>query len=186
MIRTKTMSVVLTVAGSCLLATAPLHAQTAPAPAAAQASNPSLVVGATIKDTSGNTVGTIDAVEANGIIVNTGRNQIAIPASSFGAANNAPLLAATRAELDAAADAAAAEERKSVLATLQNGAPVVDAIGTPLGTVNLIEGDIVVIKMDSGEAQVPVNSLRMRSGSLAIAMTAEAFSAAVEAARTGS
>jgi hypothetical protein len=170
-----------TLAFALALATTPLAAQTA-----APQANPALVVGATIKDTAGNAVGTIDAVEANGIIVNTGSNQIAIPASSFGNANGAPLLAATKAELDAAAEAMAEEERKTVLASLQHGAPVVDAKGNPLGTVDIIEGETVLLKTEVGEAQVPVNSFRMRAGSLAIAMTTEAFTSAVEAARNGS
>ena len=177
-------------AAAMAFAAAPVAAQTpsmpAATPATVQAANPTLVVGATIKDTAGNTVGTIDAVEANGIVVNTGSNQIAIPASSFGKANGAPLLAATKAELDAAAEAAAEDERKAVLATLQHGAPVVDAVGSPLGTVDIIEGEMVLLKTEAGEAQVPVKSLRMRGDSLAIAMTAEAFTSAVAAARTGS
>lgn len=164
-----------------LASAAPLAAQSAVTQA-----NPALVAGATIKDTSGNIVGTIDAVEANGIIVNTGNNQIAIPASSFANANGTPLLAATKAELDAAAVAMAEDERKTVLATLQHGAPVVDAQGTPLGTVDIIEGDVVLLKTEVGEAQVPIKSFRMRAGTLAIAMTAEAFNNAIEAARKGS
>jgi hypothetical protein len=187
MIHARTLAIALALSAAPLLAQAPAAAPAAtPAAAPAAKANPALVVGATIKDTKGNAVGTIDAVEANGIIVNTGTHQIAIPATSFGNDKGTPLLAATKAELNAAAQAAAEEERKAVLATLQHGAPVVDAVGSPLGTVDIIEGEMVLLKTEAGEAQVPVKSLRMRGDSLAIAMTAEAFTNAVEAARSGS
>jgi preprotein translocase subunit YajC len=157
-----------------------------PALAQAPAANDSLVVGATVKDTAGAVVGTIDAVEANGIIVNTGRNQVAIPRASFGKTADGPLLAATKAELDAAADAAAASERQMVAALLVNGTPVMGAEGNQIGTVDIVENDMVVIKTEAGEAQVPAASFMRKDGQLAIGMTAEAFAAAVEAAKSGS
>jgi hypothetical protein len=157
-----------------------------PVLAQAPAANDSLVVGATVKDTAGAVVGTIDAVEANGIIVNTGRNQVAIPRASFGKTADGPLLAATKAELDAAADAAAASERQMVAAMLVNGTPVMGAEGNPIGTVDIIENEMVVIKTEAGEAQVPAKSFMRKDGQLAIGMTAEAFAAAVEAAKSGS
>jgi hypothetical protein len=157
-----------------------------PVLAQAPAANDTLVVGATVKDTAGGVVGTIDAVEANGIVVNTGRNQVAIPRASFGKTADGPLLAATRAELDAAADAAAVSERQAVAALLVNGAPVVGVEGNPIGTVDIIENDIVIVKTEAGEAQVPAGSFMRRNGQLAIGMTAEAFAAAVLAAKSGS
>jgi hypothetical protein len=169
----------LSIAAALLLASAPLAAQ-------APAANTSLVVGATVKDTSGGIVGTIDAIEADSVIINTGKNQVAIPPASFGKTAEGPLLAATKAELDGAADAAAAAERTQVTAMLIMGAPVVGVEGQPIGTIDIIENNMVIVKTEAGEAQVPVNSFMRKDGKLTIGMTAEAFAAAVEAAKTGS
>ncbi|WP_439534137.1 hypothetical protein [Polymorphobacter sp.] len=170
------------------LAAAPLAAQQAAAPAAVATAtaNDKLVVGATVKDTAGGVVGTIDAVEANSVIVNTGTNQVAIPPSSFGQTPDGPLLAATKAELDGAANSAAAADRTQINAMLTNGTPVIGAEGQPIGTVDIVENNMVLIKTETGEAQVPADSFMLKDGKLAIGMTAEAFAAAVEAARAGS
>jgi hypothetical protein len=157
-----------------------------PVLAQAPAANDSLKVGATVKDTAGGVVGTIDAVEADAVIINTGKNQVAIPVASFGKTADGPLLAATKAELDGAADAAAAAEREQVAALLVTGATVIGVEGNPIGTINLIENNVAIVASEAGEAQVPVESFMRKDGQLAIGMTAEAFAAAVQAAKSGS
>lgn len=66
-----------------------------------------LKVGQTVRDTTGAVVGKVESVNANGAVVATGNSRVAIPASSFGKNDQGLVLAMTKAQLDAAAAAAA-------------------------------------------------------------------------------
>jgi len=79
-------------------------------PATAQTASPAVkvVVGAAVSDTSGNPVGTIEQVQGDLAVLSTGTNKVSLPISSFGAGEKGPVLAMTKAEVDAAAAGAAA------------------------------------------------------------------------------
>lgn len=158
------------------------------APAAAQAATPAskLVAGATIYDTKGEVVGTIDAVEAGSVIVNTGTNQIAIPPASFGATDKGPLLAATRAELNAAAEGAARNREQALTAALIPGVTVLGTAGNVIGSVKTIKDGMVLIATEDGEANVPRKALSLETDGLHLGMTAEDFAAALAAAQPAS
>lgn len=68
-----------------------------PAEVAAQ-----LTTGATVFDTQGGQVGTIEAINGTDIVVTTGAAKATIPAASFGKGSNGPVLSVTRAQLEAA------------------------------------------------------------------------------------
>ena len=74
-------------------------------PAAGAAGN--VVVGATVKDTNGGTVGTIESVDGQYAVLSTGKSKVRLPLTSFGKGAEGPVLAMTQAQVDAAASAAA-------------------------------------------------------------------------------
>ena len=89
--------------------TMPAIAQTAGAAA-------NVTVGATVSDTSGNPVGTIEAVNGDLAVLSTGANKVSLPLSSFGAGTKGPVIAMTKAEVDAAAAGAAAAAKADAAA----------------------------------------------------------------------
>jgi hypothetical protein len=151
----------------------------APAPTAA----PQLRVGAVIYDTAGAEVGTVDSMTANAVIVSTGTSKVAIPPASFGASANGPVLAATRAQLDAAATAAAAGAKAELAAKLVPGAEVHGTGGTVLGKIKASEGDTVLVETAKGEVRVPAAGFSSGAAGLMLGMSATEFDAAVAAAK---
>jgi hypothetical protein len=106
-------------------ATAPETSSTATMPATTGANAPAstattqtaaasadVAVGATVKDTSGGTVGKIEAVEGQYAVLATTKNKVRLPISSFGKGADGPILAMTQAQVDAAAASAAAKTAK--------------------------------------------------------------------------
>jgi hypothetical protein len=73
------------------------------------AASGSVAVGATVKDTQGGTVGTIESVDGQYAVLATTKNKVRLPLSSFGMGADGPILAMTQAEVDAAAASAAAK-----------------------------------------------------------------------------
>lgn len=63
--------------------------------------------GAEVRDTDGNVVGTIETVDANGAVIATGEARVQIPVTSFAKNDTGLVIAMSKAELEAAAKAAA-------------------------------------------------------------------------------
>lgn len=59
--------------------------------------------GASIFDTSGNTVGKIDSVSAKGAVLNTGKVKVTVPISSLAKSDKGLVIAMTKAQVEAAA-----------------------------------------------------------------------------------
>lgn len=72
-------------------------AATAPATAA------DLRSGATVRDTQGGTVGTIESADASGAVVNTGAARARLPLTSFARNDSGLVISMTKAQLEAAA-----------------------------------------------------------------------------------
>jgi len=62
--------------------------------------------GATVRDAQGGEVGTIKSVDAEFALIDTTKNEVRLPLSAFAAGPNGPVIGMTRAQLDAAAEAA--------------------------------------------------------------------------------
>jgi hypothetical protein len=62
-----------------------------------------LRTGATVHDTQGGTVGTIESADASGAVVNTGTARARLPVSSFARDSSGLVIAMTKAQLEAAA-----------------------------------------------------------------------------------
>ncbi len=142
-----------------------------------------LTVGAIVRDTAGAEVGTIDSVTPQAVVVSTGTNKVAIPPASFGPGANGPILAATKAQLDAAAVQAAGAAKAQLQASLVPGAEVRGTGGTVLGKVKATEGDLVVVETAKGEVKVPSNGFTTGASGLVLGMSAADFDAAVSAAK---
>lgn len=86
---------------------APAASASAATPAASASGE--VVAGATVKDTNGGTVGTIESVDGQYAVLSTGKHKVRLPMTSFGKGAEGPVLAMTQAQVDAAAAAAAAK-----------------------------------------------------------------------------
>lgn len=64
-----------------------------------------LVAGATVKDPSGGTVGTIKSVDAQYALVDTSKVQVRLPLTAFAAGEDGPVIGMTKDQLDAQAGA---------------------------------------------------------------------------------
>ncbi len=169
-----------------LLASAtPLAANAQQAPAAAApttaptATSAAPTVGGTVYDAQGGTVGTIASTDGTNAVVDTGSVKAAIPLSSFGAGPNGPILAMTKAELEAAAGQGAAEAAENFRSQLSAGATVYGSAGTSLGTIKALEGEFVTVTTAKGDARLPIGSFGPGPQGVTIGMTAEQLNAAM-------
>lgn len=111
-----------------------------------------LTAGMTIYDPEGGVVGTLDAVNEDGsVVINTGTYEVPVPGNVIGASPNGPTIAVTQAQLNGIVEQRRAQAEQDRDAALVEGAAVVDAEGTTLGTVASIEGDDVVISGEMGD-----------------------------------
>jgi len=156
--------------------------QAAPTPPAAQ-STPSVTVGATVNDTSGAQVGTVDQVNGDVVIVNTGTNKVGVPLRSFANGPTGLLLGLTKAELDAAAQQSAAQSKAQLQSLLVAGTPVHGTGGTVLGTVKAADDQNVTVTTDKGEVRLPTSGFAARPEGLVVGITAAQLEAAVSATK---
>lgn len=170
------------IVGVSLLATAPLAAQSASSAAqtstgAASSATPNVTAGATISDTSGAPVGTVTAVANGNATIDTGSVKVAVPVTSIAQRPNGLVMAMTKAQLEAAAQAASKPVEIAV------GNQVVGPQGNPVGSVTETNGDLVTVQMPSGKVQLPAKSFAQKAaGTLVIGMTPEQLEAAAKAA----
>lgn len=165
------------------LAAAALALVSYPAIAAA----PEVAVGATIYGPEGAIVGTVESVADGVVTVDTGKHKAPLPADSFGPGDNGPTITVTQAQINAMLDeqvAAAAAKRD---AALVSGAMVHTAGNTMLGTVKSVEGDDVIVTLETG----PVAMLREHfavnaDGTLIALFTMDQIKAAAAASATAS
>lgn len=156
---------------------APAFAQDAPTAASL------MKAGTAIVDTSGNPVGTVDSVVDGNAIVDTGTNKIAIPGGSFGVKDTSLLLAATKEQLNGAAEQAAAAAKQAVLAAIVPGAQIFGEAGTVIGAVKAFDAGIVLVTTPDGDVRVPSAGFGNGAKGLTLNMSATDFAAAVAAAK---
>jgi hypothetical protein len=104
-----------------------------------------VAVGATVFGPQGNQVGTIEQVDAQTVIVNTGKHKVPLGHEAFGASDKGPTITVTKAQLDEIVDKQIAEATAKRDAALVAGAAVVSAKSMPLGTVDSVDGDTVIL-----------------------------------------
>lgn len=164
------------------MASAPLLAQDAADPVAA-----ALVVGATVYGPQGAEVGKIESMPNGNVVVFTGNNRATLPASAFGKNEKGLVVSMTKAQLDAAVEAAVAKAKQQAnqaLATaLVPDAEVRSSDGVLVGSVQKIEGNNVVVDLADGRAiTLQRKHLTADDSGLKLVMTEAQFQDAVNAA----
>lgn len=167
-----------TLAAAVALAVAGLSA-----PALAQ--DAAVAVGAKIYGSDGAEVGTIESVDGNAVVVNTGNLTAALPADSFGKSDKGPTLGWTKAELEAAVTEANQKAAEALEASLVAGAEVYSSDAALLGKVQSVDGDNVVVDLSSGPAALPKAQMAMQGDKLTFLATAADVQAAANAAQGG-
>lgn len=161
---------------------APLAAPHAVAQTPAPAASATVATGATVYDTSGGVVGTVASTDGTNAVIDTGTVKAAIPLASLGKGDKGPVLAMTKAQLDAAAgqqQAAASADFKSKLVP---GATVYGTGGAQLGTIKSVDASGITLTTTNGEAKLPASGFGPGPQGVTIGMTAEQLSAAMSAA----
>lgn len=149
-----------------------------------------LVVGATVIGPEGNVVGTVEAVADGVVTLDTGKHKAPLPANAFGKGETGPTITVTKAQIDAMIDeqlAAAAAQRDAALVA---GAAVASAAGAPLGTIESVEGDAVVLETTEGPVALKREHFAVNEGGALIALFTvdqiKAAAAGASAAASGS
>jgi Cu/Zn superoxide dismutase len=153
-------------------------------PATAQTASPAakVVVGAAVSDTAGNAVGTIEEVSGDLAVLSTGTHKVSLPISSFGAGEKGPVLAMTKAEVDAAASGAAAANQAELVASITKGAEVTDTAGAKVGTIEAVEGEFATIATTNCKVRLPISAFAKGANGPVIAMSAAELDAAAKSA----
>ena len=164
--------------GAAAVVAAPATAQDA---AAAPAAAIDLSVGTKVFDSAGADLGTVTSVQGANVVVDLGAGkQVTLPNTAFGKLEQGPTIGATKAQVVAAVDQAAAGNDAKVAAALQPGADVQSAKGSAIvGKVKLVEADGVVLTTTTGDIKLPRNAFFVGQSGLATSFTAEQFAAAV-------
>lgn len=123
------------------------HAQDA-APAAAAVS---VTQGAAVTGNDGNPVGTVTEVNGDIATVNTGKHSVPLPLNAFGSDANGLTLNITKTDLDTMIDQQLAEAAAALNQALVTGAAVGTADAQPLGVIDTIEGENVVLAMSDDQ-----------------------------------
>ncbi len=166
-------------------------AGTAPPAATASATTPTsttLGTGAKVLDTSGGTVGTIESVDGDFVVLATSKSKVRLPKTSFAMGPNGPVIAMTAAQVDAAvAQAAPSPQASAAKPTVAEGATVADMQGGSVGTISTVDAQFATVQLTSGgKVRLPINAFGAGSnGGLRIAMTAQQLSAAAGASGGG-
>jgi Cu/Zn superoxide dismutase len=175
--------------GKIILAAVSAAALAVPALAqgAGAAAGAKVSVGAQVVDTAGNPVGTIEQVSADLAVLSTGTNKVSLPVASFGVGEKGPVLAMTRAEVDAAAAGAAASQKAEATAQITQGAQVTDTKGAPVGTIESVEGEFATVATTNSKVRLPLTAFGKGASGPVIAMSAAELDAAAKSAQpTGS
>lgn len=169
-------------AGAQTTATAPASGQPQ-AQTSAQATAPT--VGATIYDSAGVSIGTVEQVTPQAVVVNTGAGRVSLPPTSIGPGPQGLRIALTKAQVDAAAQQAQAGAQQQLQAALTPGASIRGAGGAVVGTVKSADAQTVTMTTDRGDVQLPVSGFGMGPNGPVIGLTSAQLDAAIAAAGGG-
>lgn len=167
---------------TALLSPAFLQAQTTPATPAASATTAASgtpTAGATIYDSAGAAVGTVDQVTPQAVVVNVDGAKVSLPPASIGSGPQGLRIALTRAEVVAAAQQAQAGARQQLQAQLTPGATVRGAGGAVVGTVKASDAEYVTLTTTKGDVKLPMSGFGMGPNGPVIGLTAAQLDAAV-------
>ena len=166
---------------SSLAAAAALAVAGLTAPVLAQ--DAALTVGAKVYGPQGGEIGTIEKIEGEAVVVNTGNLTAALPASSFGNSDKGPTITWTKADLEAAVTAANEEARAKLDAAIVADAEVYSSDAVLLGKVTEVPADgNVIVELTSGPVALPRVQMALNGDKLTFRATAAEVQAAAAAA----
>lgn len=155
--------------------TAPLPAP-APAQPAATAVAATPTVGATVYDSAGAVLGTIQQVTPQAVVIDVGGKPAALAPSAVGSGLRGLQVAITRAEVEAQTNQAQGANLQQQLVA---GAQVRGAAGAVVGTVKSSTAQTVTITTLKGDAQLPVTGFAAGPNGPVIGLTAAQLDAAM-------
>ena len=166
---------------STLAAAAVLALAGVSAPALAQTA--AVSVGAKIFGPDGAEVGTVESVQGENVVVNTGSVTAALPASVFGTSDKGPTIGWNKADLEAAISAANAQADAELDAAIAAGADVYSADAVLLGKIKEVPADgTVIVELASGPVALPRDQMALAAEKLTFRATAADVQAAAAAA----
>ncbi|WP_419825820.1 hypothetical protein [Sphingomonas sp.] len=156
--------------------------------------------GAAVYDTQGGTVGTVESVNGDMVVLATQKSKVQLPKSSFASGPKGPVIAMTATQLDQAAaqaspagatgstGGAGAAAGASAKPAVAQGAAVSDTQGGAVGTVSDVDAQFATVTLTTGgKVRLPVGAFGAGTdGGLRVAMTAAQLSAAAGASGGGS
>lgn len=172
-----------TPAGAQTQPTAPATGAQPQAGAPTAAATPT--VGATVYDSAGAAVGTIDQVTPQAVVVNVDSAKVSLPPTSIGSGPQGLRIAITRAEVVAAAQQAQAGAQQQVQSRLTPGTTVRGTGGAVVGTVKSADAQNVTLTTPRGDVQLPVSGFGMGPSGPVIGMTSAQLDAAMTQAGAG-
>lgn len=158
-------------------ATGGAAAQTTPAQAGAMTSA-APTVGATVYDSTGAVLGTVEQVTPQAVFVNASGTKVGLPPSAIGAGPQGLRVATTRADILTQAQQATAAQK----AQLTAGTTVRGSGGASVGTIKSVDGEFVTLTTSKGDVKLPANAVAAGPNGATIAMTAAQLDAAITAA----
>jgi hypothetical protein len=153
---------------------------------AALAANAAVKAGAQVNDTSGAPVGTIESVSGDLAVVSTGTNKVSLPVSAFGQGEKGPIIAMTKAQLDAAASGAKASAEAELKGQLTQGASVYGPDGAVAATVDSVDAQFATLAVGEQKVKLPLDSFSKGSQGAVIGMTGAELKAAAGASASQS
>ena len=137
------------------------------APAHAQADG--FTVGAQVLDPSGNSVGTITAVNGDVVTVKTDKVDATLGKGSFAQQDGKLYIGNTQAELNALVE----QTNAAAAASLAVGAPVKDSGGAAVGSIEAIDAEFVTLKLASGKSvRIPRSGIAGSANGAVVGLTA--------------
>ena len=163
---------------SMLAAAAALAFVSAPAFAA-------VAVGAKVYGPDGGEIGTVDKVDGENVVVNTGTLTATLPVEVFGEGEKGATIGWNKAQLEAAVTEANEQAAAELAAALVAGSEVFSVDGQPLGKVESVADDLVVVTLASGPVSLPRAQMAMHAEKLTFLATAADVLAAAAAVQGG-
>ena len=160
-----------------MTAAAALTAAAVAAPALAQD------VGTTVMGNDDTAVGTIISNDGTTVMLDTGAHQVPLGPDMFAEREGAWTINTTKTDLDAMMADMKAQQQAALEAALVEGAAVITADAQPLGTIEMIEEEAIVLTYEEEPLTLPKNLFALDgNGAVMVLANHDAIMAAVDAA----
>lgn len=157
-------------------------APAAPAAAAATPTTTAVTAGATVYDSQGVAVGTVESVSGDNVVLAIGASRATLASSAFATGPKGVTINTTKAQLETAVAQATAQNTASLDSALAVGADVQSKDGVVVGKVKSVAGDQVVLDRPAGAVTLAKQFFTSGSAGLTIALSAAELEAAAKAA----